>query len=202
MEVTLAQAEKLVIDVQVAHRLIVAYYEGLLARLDSVSKELDLDFWYWEPLETSRPCRSSTQPSRNWSWDMVPLYAATHIYKRNAGKKLRVGDVAICFDVYAENSFENEQRRKSGFARKADPLKLPKGEGMVTVEVYRCISNSNEVWDDAWHDTGAPDSKQDHWQDVGHGFMSRSIQIKLAELIHRPEVLLSSLRGLLAEVIP
>jgi hypothetical protein len=189
MDVAVVDAEKLVRDVQVAHRIIVAYYESLLTTLDNLAKEFDLDFWYWDPLETSRPCRSSTQPSRNWLWDMIPLYAATHIYKRFSGKRLRKGDFVVAFDVYAEDSFDSDKRRAAGFASNPDPLKLPKGEGLVRVEVYRCVQDSNQIWNTAWHDTRDPDIEVKGWQDVGHGIKAKIFPIRLADLIHAPQQL-------------
>jgi hypothetical protein len=202
MDITLAQAEKLVTDVQVAHRLVVAYYERLLARLDAVAGELGLDFWYWEPIETSRPCRSSTHPGRNWLWDMVPLYASVYIYRRAAGKRPRKGDVAIVFNVYAEHSFEQGQRRKAGLKGNPDPLKLPDGEGVVKVVVYRCASDSSQVWDKVWHDAGSPEHAERGWQDVGYGFEGREFDLRLAELICSPDVLRDKLRVYVEEKLP
>ena len=95
MDVTLDQCQKLVADVQVAHRLLVAYYERLTSRMDMVARDLDARFFRWEPTETERPCRAKTLPSRNWLWDMVPLYAAYHAYGKTSANTIRVEDFAI-----------------------------------------------------------------------------------------------------------
>ena len=187
MDVTLQQAEKLVTDIQVAHRLVVAFYERLLAGFNAVAAELQFDFWYWEPLETNKPCRTTTPPSKNWLWDMVPLYASSHVYRRASGQRPQAGDVVLSLWAYSDDAFGKENRRAAGVKGKPDPLKLPIGEGIIEVQLYRWSKDGDGDWNSAWDGLDDADPSRDGWQEVGGGVLASAFQFKLAEFIHEPE---------------
>lgn len=199
MEVSEAQAEKLVADVQVAHRLLVAYYQRMLGRLDLIAKELDLDFWYWEPAETERPCSTNTAPSRKWLWDMVPLFASTHFFRKTRGKRPLKGDVVVALSVYADDAFESEKREDAGIRGRPDPLTLPIGRGVLFVEVYRCIGTCRVAWNDAWRKAQDPNYDLHGWQDVGQGFKARAWTCSLVRLMQCPGPLLAMVNDSLQE---
>ncbi len=199
MDVTLEQAEKLVVDIQVAHRLVVAFYERLLAGFNSVAAELQFDFWYWDPAETKRPCRSTTQPTKNWLWDMVPMYASSHVYRRASGQHPQVGDTVLLLRAYADDSFEEERRRAARVKGKPDPLKLPIGEGIIEVELYRWIRAYDHEWDPVWAALDDVDPSRPGWQEVKDGVLANALQFKLADFIHAPEILSGKIGALLSE---
>lgn len=198
MAVTLEQTTKLVDDVQVAHRLLVAYYERLLARLEAVARELDLSFWYWEPLETSRPCRSQTPPTKNWLWDMLPLYASLHVYRRIAGENIRRGDVNVLFEVYADDGFSEAKRKLTGRG-KPDPLTLPRGDAVIIAEVYVAKTSVRKPWDDEWGDLDSPDQASEVWKDVGCDVYARCVKTQLAEFMRDPSEFRNRVAALIAE---
>lgn len=202
MDVTLEQAKKLVADVQVAHRLAVGFYERLLPALDRVAESLGFDFSYWEPMHTSRPCRSNTRPSKNWLWDMVPLFAATHVYRKVAGKRLKSGDMALSFNVYVDHNFKPEIRKELGISGKPNPITLPQGQGLIEVDLYRVLRRSNETFDDAWADSEHPTFGESEWHSVHENMEGRMFLVTISEFISDPEAIQSRLQKLISEPIP
>lgn len=196
MELTKEQAEKLVADVQVAHRLLVAYYQRLLARLDLLARELDLDFWEWEPAENARPCRGTTQPGRKWLWDMLPLFASNHSYRRMRSETLNKGDTVVIFSPYADDAYHSDNCGPVGITG-PDPLKLPFGNGVLYVELYRCVKSSKGTWSSALDEVESPDYELNGWQDVGLGLRACAFEFELAQLMRTPEALLNRVRSLL-----
>lgn len=198
MDVTLDQCQKLVADVQVAHRLLVAYYERLTSRMDMVARDLDARFIKWDPTETERPCRAKTQPSRHWLWDMVPLYAAYHAYGKTSANTIRVGDFAICFTVYSDDAFDSENRKRAGVRGKPDPLNLPAGEGLLVVEVFLAGRNTKKTWDELWDDLDDPDPMTGRWGAVGNDVDAIAFKLPLAEFMHDPAVARARISTLVA----
>lgn len=199
MDVTLDQCQKLVADVQVAHRLLVAYYERLTSRMDMVARELDARFFRWEPTETERPCRAKTPPSRNWLWDMVPLYAANYSYGKMSANTIRAGDFAICLNVHTDDAFESESRKRLGVRGKPDPLTLPPGEGVLVVDVHLAKRNIKKSWDELWDDLGDPDPAIGHWGAVGNDVDAIAFKLPLAEFMHDPAVVRARISTLVAK---
>lgn len=199
MDVTLQQAEKLVTDVQVAHRLVVAFYERLLSGFNTVAAELQFDFWYWDPIETKRPCRPTVPPTKNWLWDMVPMYASSHVYRRVSGQRPQVGDLVLWMRAYSDDAFEEEKRRAAGVIGKPDPLTLPIGEGVIEVHLYRWVKDGEGDWNSAWHDLDDADPSRDGWQEQGGGVLANALRFKLADFIHAPEVLSGRIAALVSD---
>ncbi|MFP3534859.1 hypothetical protein SB763_36520, partial [Burkholderia sp. SIMBA_042] len=67
MGLSIEDAEKMVEQLQFAHRISVAFYKRILPTLDNIASELDCQFRYWEPMHTSMPGRGTTQPSTKWA---------------------------------------------------------------------------------------------------------------------------------------
>ena len=199
MDVTLDQCKKLVTDVQVAHRLLVAYYERLTSRIDMVARDLELKFFRWEPTETARPCRAKTPPARNWLWDMVPLYAAFFAYGKMSGNTIRRGDFAACFMVYADDAFDGDNRKRAGVRGKPDPLTLPSGEGLFVVDVYFAKRNAKKSWDDLWDDLEEPDPADGNWNDIGNDIDGMAFNVGLAEFMFDPEAVRERIAALVAK---
>lgn len=199
MDMTLQQAEKLVKDVQVAHRLVVAYYERLIAGFNAIAAELQFDFWSWDPIERKRPCRTNVSPAKNWLWDMVPMYASSHVYRRASGQRPEEGDLALWLQVYADDAFEEGKRRAASVLGKPDPLRLPIGEGIVEVGLYRWIAADDKDWDPAWNALDNADPAQCGWQQLGSNVLAKAFQFRLADFIHAPEVLAGKIAALVSD---
>ena len=198
MEVTLEQCQRLVADTQVAHRLIVAFYERLTSRLDMVARDLEARFFRWAPTETERPCRAKTPPSRNWLWDMVPLYTAYHAYGKMSANTIRRGDFAVCFMVYTDDAFDSESRKRAGVRGKPDPLTLPAGEGLLVVDVYLSRRNVRKTWDEVWDNLDEPDPAIEQWVDVGSDVDALAFELPLAEFLHDPGEVRARLAALIS----
>lgn len=199
MEVTPAEAEKIVSQVQTAHRLLAAYYQRLLGRLDAIGTQFGLGFMEWDTLETDRPCRSSTQPSTKWVWDFLPLYAFSCTYRRSSGKRVRRGDVVLAFEIYTDGAFEESERKKARITRCPDPFTLPYGEGYVVAYVYRYVSETQRLWDKAWCDASEPDASAGGWTDLGQGFVGCTKRIPLSDILSDPEGVMQMLGQVIDE---
>lgn len=199
MEVTPAEAEKIVSQVQVAHRLLAGYYQRILGRLDAIGAQLGMDYLSWDPLVTDRPCRSSTQPGKKWVWDLLPLYAFSYTFRRATHKTTRRGDFVVDFSVYTDGAFEKSERKKARINGCPDPFTMPHGEGYVLANVYRYVSDARKSWDAAWYNAAEPDASVEGWQDVGEGFEACSKRVPLAELISNPESVVRTLERMVGE---
>ena len=199
MDVTLDQCQKLVSDAQIAHRLLVAYYERLMARLDMIAGQLEASFLRWDPTETDRPCRSKTPPSRNWLWDMIPLYAAYYAYGKTSASTIRKGDFAVCFMVYTDDAFDSENRKNAGLRGRPDPLTMPSGEGSIVVDIYVAGRSLKKTWDVLWDDLEDPVPDNGTWSEVGNEVVARAFHVPLAEFMHQPDALGSRISALIAE---
>jgi len=199
---TTEQAQKLVVDVQVAHRLVVGFYERLLPSLDGGAEKLGFDFWYWEPMHTARPCRSTTRPSKSWLWDMVPLFAATHVYRRVSGKRLKAGDMALAFNVYVDQNFKPEKRAALGQKGKPDPILLPRGESIIEVDLYRVVRKSTQDFEEAWDASEHPTHGRSDWHYVHKDIEARTIDVPTSEFVSNPEDTLARLRASMSDPLP
>jgi len=161
-------AKTLVTQLQQAHRLSVAFYRRILPTFDTIANHFECEFWNWDPLHTSKPGRSTTQPSSSWAWDYVPLYASSHIYGRcEAEKQTSTNDLAIKFLLYIEDSFEPSKRGTKG---QPDPLSLPEGNAVVKVWLYRPKADYKKPFDDLWDEKDHADPQTGKWSSVSEHF--------------------------------
>lgn len=192
MSIDTETAGKLMHDVQVAHRVVVGFYQRIIPLLDHVAEAMGFDFSYWRPLYTTRPAVGTTKPSKNWLWDMVPLYASRHVYKRVAGGGLQASDSAIVFDIEVDEGFKTA--RKLG---EPDPVRFESGAARLYVDLYRPSKQSDETFEAIWTKAGNSDRNRAEWHSVHDCLEARSLSFDLAELISDHESVAGKLRELL-----
>lgn len=197
MELTLQQAETVIDQVAQAHRIAVAFYQRLLPRIASVGDELGLDFWYWKPTETARPCRAATRPGNgnNWAWDMVPLFASTHVYRRVQGGGAAEGDAAVMFRFYVDTAIKPAERRKHG-SGEPDALGLPTGRAVVEGYVARCTADSTQAFEAIWNAAPEPAAVAG-WQKLGESLEAHGFSHEMAAFIAAPGDVVADIRRLL-----
>ncbi|MCC4115352.1 hypothetical protein LLG90_08335 [Aromatoleum toluclasticum] len=198
MEITVAQAQELVTQVQTAHRLAVGFYQRLLPLLTRIASELDVQFWYWEPAHTSRPSPSTTSPNSGWKWDLVPLFASRHVFWRIAGEQAQPGDTAIVFNLYLDEDFKPSRRKKLGIAGEPDPLKL-QGSAAMIIHAYRCTADNGETFRKMWNDAEWPTEGVEGWHKVSPTMDAWRCHYPLAQFIAEPENVVAEIREALAE---
>lgn len=199
MEMNVAQAEVLVTQVQTAHRLAVGFYQRLLPLLTRIAGEFDTQFWYWEPTNTSRPSPSTTSPNNKWKWDLVPLFASRHVFRRIAGEQAQQGDVAIVFNVYLDEDFKPERRKSLGIKGQPDPLSL-NGSATVEIYLYRCTVDSEAPFHKMWDAVEWPDDKIKGWHTVGQKMSACRLGYPLAQFIAAPEGVIADVQKAFAEM--
>ncbi|MGR6749002.1 hypothetical protein [Aeromonas veronii] len=159
----LEQATQLVTQLQQAHRLAAGFYQRILPLFDQIaSQALDAEFWYWEPSENSRPCRSGTRPSSSWAWDYLPLFASNHAYRDRNGDTALKGDKTLVFRLYLDHDFRRTSSLRAGVKGQPDPLQL-NGQATVEVTLFRCLENSDKHFDELWRFVPWP-LPQPEWQ--------------------------------------
>ncbi|TFF41666.1 hypothetical protein [Pseudomonas sp. RIT623] len=195
MTITQNEAAALVRQVQGAHRLLAGYYGRLLMTLDSLAAKFGANFWYWNPIDFDRPCRSYTSPTSKWSWDFLPLLNANLVYTRTDD----IQQVAIQFRVLTDPSLLKENRRGNN---QPDPVSLATSTPLLRIYAYRLKDGSPQAIKDAWDDMSYPKSEplevcelSEHvsciwWEsDLGDFIVStQDTLLKLTSFIAQPQI--------------
>ena len=201
-QITSQNFSQLVSQVQIAHRLVVGFYQRLLPAIEHIANELDCSIWHWDPIETNRPCKRSKQPADYWAWDMMPLFASEHSYCRTDGKIARIGDVSVSFYVYLDENFDSEKRKKLGVPEDEEPdaIKLPIGDAVVNIYLFRCDRENGQSFEKQYEESDyvdEQDSKIQKWQKVSDHMSGMLLRKTLVEFISDPERIIADLRPLL-----
>lgn len=192
------QAVELVENVRIAHRLSVGFYQRMMPLLDTTAEVLDCEFWYWKPVFTARPGASGTQPTRKWLWDMMPLFASRHVYRKVAGGPLQRGDIAVSFGLYLDDGFKPEKRQTAGVKGDPDPVLLPAGAAVLELELYRASDDGGDTFDAVWDKAASPDKKKTAWHQVHESLQGRWLSMPLPDVVHNPDGLVGVIRQQLA----
>jgi hypothetical protein len=193
------EASVLVEQIRVAHRLSAGFYQRLLPVLADIANDQGLEFWYWRPAYTSRPCRSSTPPNNNWAWDMLPMFASQHVYRRVRGGSAAQGDLALMFEVCLDDTFRPEARKLHGVKGEPDPLTLPEGRALVEASVFRCLGEDTRTFDKIWNETGSPEPTIQGWQKLHDKLEASVLTYHLANFISAPRKIADDISRKIAE---
>jgi hypothetical protein len=184
----LEQTTQLVTQQQQAHRLAAGFYQRILPLFDQIaSQALDAEFWYWDPSENSRPCRSGTQPSSSWTWDYLPLFASNHAYRDWDGDTAQQGDKTLVFRLYLDHDFRRTSALRAVVKGQPDPLQLD-GQAIVEVSLFRCLENSDQHFDKLWRNVPWP-AHQSDWKksEICELLEVCSNHVPLAQLLADPD---------------
>lgn len=182
MAMTLQSAERLIDQLQQAHRISVAFYRRMLPTMDYIATELNCEFRSWEPLHTSMP-RKSTRPSTTWAWDYVPLFASNHLYARVHGECAQPSDVGLYLCLYVDQGFAPGERQKHGFSGEPDAVSLPVGKAVLQAWIYRPIVASERSFDELWFSAADPELGVGHVQQVADNVNAIAFEWSLADII-------------------
>ena len=191
----------LISQAQIAHRLVVGFYQRLLPAIKHIASELDCSFWYWDPIVTDRPCKTSKPPGDKWAWDMVPLFASQHCYWRTDGKVAKVGDVSVSFRICLDSNFASDKFEKLGYPKgEPDAIKLPIGEAVVKIFMTRCDQANGQSFEAQWNKAVSIDKSEalaEKWVKLSDQISGMWLQRTLVEFIANPEKIINDLRPLL-----
>ena len=188
MQHDLEQTNQLVTQLQQAHRLAAGFYQRILPLFDQIaSQALDAEFWYWEPSETSRPCRSGTCPSSSWAWDYLPLFASDHGYRNWDSETTKKGDTSLVFRLYIDHEFRHDSSSRSGVKGQPDALKLD-GQAVVEVSLFSCLQDSDKHFGELWRPLPWPLHQPNWKQSEECGLLEVcSNHVPLAQLLADPD---------------
>lgn len=194
--------DALVSQAQIAHRLMVGFYQRLLPSIDQVAKQLELSFWKWKPFVTNRPCTGNKNPAESWAWDMVPMMASNHTYWRTNGNTSEVGDAVMNLYITFDHNFSNEDWKQLGIedGQEPDATQMPIGQAIVEIYLSRCDLRSDKPLKQLWEEAGDTDENKDligRWQSISPNINATYVKKTLAEFISSPESTVAQLRNLL-----
>jgi hypothetical protein len=188
MQHDLEQTTQLVTQLQQAHRLAAGFYQRILPLFDQIaSHALDAEFWFWEPSENSRPCRSGTRPSSSWAWDYLPLFASDHGYRNWDSETAKKGDTSLVFRLYIDHEFRHDSSSRSGVKGQPDPLQLD-GQAVVEVSLFSCLQDSDKHFGELWRPLPWPLHQPNWKQSEECGLLEVcSNHVPLAQLLADPD---------------
>jgi hypothetical protein len=198
--------DALVAQAQIAHRLVVGFYQRLLPTIQQVADALELTFWEWEPYVTSRPCRKGQNPAGRWAWDMAPLMASNHYYWRTNGETAELGDAVLNLYVSFDSHFSNDDWEQWGIAdgEEPDATQLPMGSAIVEIYLSRCDKRSDDSLEKLWNQSGEMEDEENNigcWQAISPHLNAVYLKKSLADFIASPQDTIAQLRSLLDESI-
>ena len=194
-----SEAEELVSQLQVAHRISVGFYQWLLPQLDRIADKNELDFWSWEQLTNKRLAASGTSPSKRWAWDLLPMFASEHVFGKGYGEYAVAGDLVIVFRVYLDDNFKPPNRKRLGFRSEPDSISLPVGKAVVEVLLFCCKGSSQHSFETLWEQAAYPSEDNSQWENVGEMMKARKLVFSLAQFISEPDTLLETISGELSK---
>ncbi|GFO70034.1 hypothetical protein GMLC_36130 [Geomonas limicola] len=197
------KSKELVEQIQNSHRIAVAFYRRILPLFDAIADAFNCEFAYWEPIETQRPCRSGSQPSKYWAWDYVPLFASNHCYFRQAGSKASPEDLAFEFNLYIDENFKEEKRKelKLSNGRQPGAITLEKGRAIVDVYIFKPREAAKRSFDHLWSKCDPAPIGTEKFKDVGHGIDAVAFEVLLEELVTDHHVVIEKISRLLKESV-
>lgn len=187
---TKGESEEIVRNLQVAHRLITAFNDRMLAMLDEYARQLDLEFWYWSPEETWRPPQQTVRPGSRSAWDFDPLYSSLHVYRRARSEFVSKGDICVAFVIHIEDTFSSSGRGAN--RGHPDPLKMREGDAVIQIYLYRVKRGTNEAFDTVWDGVRWVEER-DVWEDARNGFEGILWERSLADILANPQLIIELL---------
>lgn len=188
--------DALVAQSQIAHRLVVGFYQRLLPTIKQVATELEFTFWEWEPWVTDRPCKKSKDPTVHWAWDMVPMFASNLRYWRTNGTTTEVGDAVLSMYVSFDSSFSDREWEDE----EPDATQLPIGAATVQIYLSRCNKRSDTPLKKLWEESGEMEDEESnpgHWQSISEHLNTVYLKKSLDDFIASPEDTIAKIRDLL-----
>lgn len=181
MGMTPEQAVSLVNQVQNSHRLLAGFYRRLLPALDEVANTFGAGFWYWDPIDFDRTCRSGTKPSTKWAWDYLPLLNTQFVYARTDEEEQAV----VEFKLHTDPAVLKPNRRG---AAQPDPLGLSPATPVIRIYVY-WLKDPTVVVDIKlqWHATEYPEGDMLSVSDLGYGLEGTWWEVDLAGFVVNPQ---------------
>lgn len=194
------KSKELVKQIQCAHRIAVAFSRRILPVFDAIAEAFNCDFAYWEPIETQRPCRGTSQPSQYWAWDFVPLFASTHQYSREKGGKASPDDLAFEFNLYMDENFKKKKRKELGLSnRQPGAINLDPGRAIVEIFISRPKEAGKQSFDKLWNKCENAPIGTDTFIEVGHGIEGAAFEVLLEEVIADHQVVIDKISKILGE---
>ena len=188
--------DALVAQAQIAHRLVVGFYQRLLPTIKQVAKELEFTLWEWDPWVTDRPCKKSLDPADHWAWDMVPMFASNHCYWRTNGTTTEVGDAVLNMYVSFDSNFSGGEWEDV----EPDATQLPMGAATVEIYLTRCDKRSDTPLKGLWKVSGEMKDEENSpgfWQPISPHLNTVFLKKSLADFIASPEDTTAQIRALL-----
>lgn len=194
MAMTLEKAQEIANNVQEAHRICGAFYQRLFPTIDNIASELNCSFKQWDPLYRSRPCRSGTNPSSKWFWDLLPMIAARIVYSSGESDQTDVGDFIFEATVIIDDAITPEFRKVKKTTGTTDPIELPPADAYLKFSIYRATEHMRQDIIDTWNKCKEPMMNSENFEVVGEGIVAKGFRVSLANFIEDEMPIISELK--------
>lgn len=194
-----ADVDQLIDQVQVAHRICVAYYQRLFSTIDFIAKGIQCNFKSWDPITTDRPSQRATYPGNKWAWDFVPIYASRYTY--TAIEDADAGtDYGVKFEIYVDDVFRKAKREELKIKGEPDPITMERGQAVARIRVYKMTQNNQfdhvnmeRLMDEAMY----PITGESFWVIQPNGVAVSFTEILLSQFISAPDQVIQKLKSLI-----
>ncbi len=152
--------DDLFVQIRTAHRLLAAYYQRLLPTIEAIAKNLELNFYAWQPSEYDVPCRFATNIFERSQWDLLPANCTQYLFFSAQNKsQLKAGEYMLEFHIISDSGILKENLNSA--PHQADALNLSinekQAQSLLRVNLYAPSQDSQGYWyDDLFRNSQKP----------------------------------------------
>ncbi|MFW8602504.1 hypothetical protein ACOHYD_13630 [Desulfobacterota bacterium M19] len=146
------------VDVRKAYRLVYLYQKNILSTIDRFAQEFQCSFYWWTPTETAPPPQRSTDITKRWVWDLLPLYSTALLYYSEGGQPddHSPGEWLLALHLTTDDEFESD-------GEEPNPVNFEKAEDSdttINVTLWYCKKAMKENWFyGVWNELEYPDEE-------------------------------------------
>ncbi|MEZ9628569.1 hypothetical protein AB4304_03565 [Vibrio breoganii] len=176
-------SDDLFVQVRTAHRLLAAYYQRVLPKIEQVALDVNANYWFWNPYRFGSPGQTNANPFKKWQWDLLPAVSSRYVFK--SVSKL---EVLTKGDYIVEFLFLNDSGVEQDFGRsQPDALKLEQNVEQATstlkIGIYRAIESNEQGFEPQWNSVDYPNyDNKDECQSDGL-FVTAGFEVPLSDLM-------------------
>lgn len=161
------EAQRLVAQQRIAHRLLVGLYRNLMIDFNKIAQECGYTFMAWDPEVCARPCAKKDNPANYWGWDLLPFYASWFAYRMQDKSAHAVpGDCILVFRLFFDEGFYDAKD-----AGEPDPVQMSSYGGCIEVILCRCIKGASSSCSKLFEESAWRDRRQPGWQNVENEYL-------------------------------
>lgn len=168
------------VDVRKAYRLVYLYQKNILSTIERFVEEFPCTFYWWTPTETAPPPQRSTDITKRWTWDLLPLYSTALLYISEGGQPSdhSPGEWMIALHLITDSEFDSD----GGEPNPVNFEKAEDSETSINVSLWYCNKAMGENWfHGVWNELDYPDDDYQEYESP-EGLICVQKEFSLGEL--------------------